>query len=225
MEEPYNVPMSPLLFFLAWTLTALLMVMLLKLCCLCDTMHFHSSFASALSDWSPLELKRIDLGSECIRDRGTKALAWALARGSFPLLTHIDLYGNSIGPEGAKALAATLECGSFPALARIELNWNAIGEDGAMALTLALERVSLPALEDVALSSNVASVSDVSPRLRNAIACARQRGRLLLFLSAERARSKTPVKRFIARDGDRAVLWRTLRFMLRCDYSAPGVLR
>ena len=217
---------AALSFLVCLVVAMLLLLLLLRLGPLCESFHLRTSFMSALKDWSPRELKRIDLWRSRIGDEEANALALALVSGSFPQLVHIDLYGNFIGPEGAEALAGALERGSFPSLVRIDLHWNELGEDGLMALALALERASLPALRDIFLRSNgVPDDDDVFRRLRRAITCACQRGRLLLLLGAERARRETPLKRFLARDGDHAVLWRTLRFMLPCDYSAPGILR
>ena len=48
----------------------------------------------------------------------------------------------------------------------------------------------------------------------NAVTAIRRRKRMLLFLGAENVRCESVAKRFLARDGDRAVVCRIWSFML-----------
>ena len=200
------------------------------------------AIASALKRGSFPRLESIELYNNYIHDDGAKALATALVRGTFPRLEVIDLYHNCIGDEGAKALALALERGSFQALEWMDFGGNCIGSDGVGALASLLRHGHLPQLGRMDLHDNwidpdnanvllttlqqatlpsfggmsicVDADGDVQRRLNNAITCARQRGRMLLFLGAENVRCESQAKRFLAKDGDRAIACRTLRFML-----------
>ena len=107
-----------------------------------------------------------------------------------------------------------LERGEFPRLERITLYDCDIGADGTNALATALRRAALPALASVELGGNVTLHDDIRDRVRDLACGARQRGRMLLLLGAESARCKAPARRFLTQDGDRAVMCRTLGFML-----------
>ena len=200
------------------------------------------AIASALERGSFQGLESIELYNNYIKDAGAKALASALERGTFPRLKVIDLYANCIGDEGAKALASALERGTFQALEWMDFGGNLIKSDGIGALVTLLQDGRLPHLERLDLHDNwigpkdatiiltklqhatlpplvkmtfsVVGDGNLRPRLNDAVACARQRGRMLLFLSAENVRCKSHAKRFLWRDGDHAAMRRTLRFML-----------
>ena len=172
-----------------------------------------TALSSALERSAFPQLKRIDLHGNWCGASGAKAIASALKRGSFPALEFIGLGWNLIGDEGVKRLASALRRGAFPRLAQIALYHHGIRTEGAKALAAALERSTLPMLEDVNFDTNHIP-KEVLRRVRRAVACARQRGRMLLLLGAESARCESPAKHFLTRDGDRAVMCRTLGFML-----------
>ena len=138
----------------------------------------------------------------------------ALERGAFQYLNYINLFANDIRPEGAKAVASALERGSFQSLWDLVLRDNLIGAEGAEAVAIALEHSTLPRLENVNLNGNRGVGDSVLKRVRVAVAGARQRGRVLSLLGAESDRCNSPARRFLARDGDRAVMCRVWGFML-----------
>ena len=160
-----------------------------------------------------VSLENIRLHGNIIGVDVAKALAGELKRGSFPKLQDIELYGNSIEDEGAKALAGALARGSFPALQTIDLGCNNIGNAGATALAGALERGSFPALKNIRLDGN--NIGKGTPqRMIRAIYSMHVRIRVRTFLGAELDRARaSALKRFLRRDGDRAAMYRVLKFM------------
>ena len=137
----------------------------------------------------------------------------ALQRGASWALERLYLSSNRVGTDGAVAIARALERGSFPQLKRIDLFSNGIRDEGLKALAIALERATLPLLECMPLSINYMQDIDLVRRARIAVADARQRGRMLLLLTAENDRCESSTRRFLAKDGDRAVTWRIWSFM------------
>ena len=108
-----------------------------------------------------------------------------------------------------QVFASALERGALQALEEVSLCNNDIGEDGIAMLTATLRRVTLPMLNVITINDD----DDVNLRMRAAVAGARQRGRMLLFLGAENDRCDAAARRFIAVDGDRAATWRIWKFM------------
>ena len=170
------------------------------------------AIASALKRGSFPRLESIELYNNYIHDDGAKALAMALERGSFQALEWMDFGGNCIGSDGVGALASLLRHGHLPQLGRMDLHDNWIDPDNANVLLTTLQQATLPSFGGMSIC--VDADGDVQRRLNNAITCARQRGRMLLFLGAENVRCESQAKRFLAKDGDRAIACRTLRFML-----------
>ena len=87
-----------------------------------------------------------------------------------------------------------------------------------------LQRAALPALENIILDDNH-SLDDAMRLVHSACAGACQRGRMLVLLSAENDRCAAAAKRFLAKDGDRAVMNRTLGFMHAWDRDRVATRR
>ena len=124
------------------------------------------------------------------------------------------LSGNDFKDEGAKALASALQHGSFQRLEFVGVADNDIGPEGAEAFAVALDRSTLPLLQNVNLNGNHFMDDHVLRRVRSAVTGANCRGRMMLVLYAESDRCESPAKRFLARDGDHAVMCRIWKFML-----------
>lgn len=99
------------------------------------------------------QLRKLDISSCRVGNKGVNALALAAEANGFPQLRSLRLHCGNVGDKGVESLASAVKAKRFLRLYRLSLQSPLVGDEGAKALADAAEAGGFQQLQDLDLST------------------------------------------------------------------------